>query len=113
MLLTSFSVATAATYHYVRQTVGVIGTGKIGVCLCNILIGFGVNLICYDVHPSDELKTKGAKYVEMDELWSSSHVVFLMTPLFPATHHLFNKKVMCIAMLFTHICKLKCNADTL
>lgn len=76
------------------KTVGVIGTGKIGQCLCNILLGFGVKLICYDVHPSDEVKAKGATYVDMDTVWGTSDVIFLMTPLFPQTHHMFNKSVL-------------------
>eukprot|EP00611_Tribonema_gayanum_P008787 TRINITY_DN1841_c0_g2_i2.p1 TRINITY_DN1841_c0_g2~~TRINITY_DN1841_c0_g2_i2.p1 ORF type:complete len:511 (-),score=142.39 TRINITY_DN1841_c0_g2_i2:352-1884(-) len=76
------------------KTVGVVGTGKIGQCLCNILLGFGVNLICFDVYPNDGLKAKGAKYVEMDEIWGTSTVIFLMTPLLPSTHHIFNSEVL-------------------
>eukprot|EP00919_Chromeraceae_sp_WS-2016_P062549 GHVR01148093.1.p1 GENE.GHVR01148093.1~~GHVR01148093.1.p1 ORF type:complete len:476 (+),score=81.65 GHVR01148093.1:221-1648(+) len=74
------------------KTVGVLGTGKIGICLCNILLGFGANLVCYDKFPNKELATrKGVEYVNSsDDVWRRSIIVFLMTPLLPETYHLFN-----------------------
>jgi lactate dehydrogenase-like 2-hydroxyacid dehydrogenase len=31
------------------KTVGIIGTGKIGKCTCEILFGFGCNILAHDV----------------------------------------------------------------
>ena len=73
------------------KTVGVMGTGKIGQILCDILFGFGANLICYDVFESDDLKRKGAKYVSKDELFEHADVIFLMMPLLPPTRHTINE----------------------
>ncbi|CAN0435057.1 unnamed protein product, partial [Discosporangium mesarthrocarpum] len=42
---------------------------QIGVCLCNILIGFGVNLLCFDPYPNSDLVKRGVQYVEQDEVW--------------------------------------------
>lgn len=71
-----------------------MGTGKIGQILCDILLGFGVNLICYDVYESDAIKSKGGKYVTKDEIFSQSDILFLMMPLFPSTHHIIDHSVL-------------------
>eukprot|EP01084_Bolivina_argentea_P274052 466989_1 len=75
------------------KTVAVLGTGKIGLCLCNILLGFGVNLLCYDLFENDSLKAKGAKYAPLDEIWPQSDIIFFMLPLSTTTHHLLNKQI--------------------
>ncbi|KAG7339624.1 2-hydroxyacid dehydrogenase [Nitzschia inconspicua] len=72
------------------KTVGVMGTGKIGQILCNIIHGFGANIICYDVFESDEVKAMGGKYVSKDEIFAQSDILFLMMPLLPQTKHTIN-----------------------
>lgn len=76
------------------KTIGVMGTGKIGQILCNIILGFGANLICYDVYQSDEVKKAGGKYVSKEEILTTSDVLFLMMPLLPATHHTINDETL-------------------
>lgn len=65
--------------------------GKIGQILCNILVGFGANLICYDVFENDAVKKQGGVYVTKDEIMARSDVLFLMMPLLPQTHHTINE----------------------
>jgi D-lactate dehydrogenase len=65
--------------------------GKIGQILCNILVGFGANLICYDVFESDAVKKLGGVYVSKDEIMARSDVLFLMMPLLPQTYHTINE----------------------
>lgn len=72
------------------KTVGVMGTGKIGQILCDIVLGFGVKLICYDVYESDEVKQKGGVYVSKEELYQQSDFIFLMMPLLKPTYHTIN-----------------------
>lgn len=72
------------------KTVGVMGTGKIGQILCNIIKGFGANLICFDVFEADAVKEMGGKYVTKEELFAQSDVIFLMMPLLPPTKHTIN-----------------------
>jgi D-lactate dehydrogenase len=72
--------------------VGVMGTGKIGEILCDILFGFGAKVICYDVYQNQHVKDKGGVYVSaQDELYAQSDIIFLMMPLLPATHHTINE----------------------
>lgn len=73
------------------KTVGVMGTGKIGQILCNIVKGFGANLICFDVFEADAIKAMGGKYVTKDEIFSQSDIIFLMMPLLPPTKHTINE----------------------
>jgi len=72
------------------KTVGVIGTGKIGVCLIRIMQGFGCNVIAYDPYPNDEVIALGVKYTSLDELYAESHVISLHCPLTTETKHLIN-----------------------
>jgi D-lactate dehydrogenase len=65
--------------------------GKIGQILCNILAGFGANLICYDVFENDAVKKLGGVYVSKDEIMARSDVLFLMMPLLPQTYHTINE----------------------
>lgn len=76
------------------KTVGVMGTGKIGAILCNIVRGFGANLVCYDVFENEEVKKIGAKYITKDELYAQSDIIFLMMPLLPPTKHTINMEML-------------------
>ncbi len=69
---------------------GIIGTGKIGLILGQIMKGFGCNLLAYDVYRNPELETLGGKYVELPELFANSDIISLHCPLTPETHHLIN-----------------------
>lgn len=74
------------------KTVGVIGTGKIGVCFINILKGFGCNVIAYDPTESDKVKALGVEYKSLDELYVESDIISLHCPLTNNTHHLINQQ---------------------
>lgn len=65
------------------KTVAVMGTGKIGQLLCNIVLGVGANLLCYDVYEQESLKEKGPKYVSQHDIVEQSDVIFLMMPMLP------------------------------
>ncbi len=55
------------------KTVGVLGTGKIGQVLTQIMHGFGCKLLGYDIYKCDDLvKNYGLQYVSLDELLSKS-----------------------------------------
>ncbi len=73
------------------KTVGVVGTGKIGRCAINILLGFGCQILAFDPFPDDVLaKREGVRYVDLDELFSRADIITLHVPLLPETHHLIN-----------------------
>ena len=61
------------------KTIGIIGTGGVGMCAVKIFLGFGCKVLCYDVNPNDEAATKlGFTYTTLDELLHQSDVGKLM-----------------------------------
>lgn len=73
-------------------TVGVIGTGKIGMIFAQIMQGFGCRLLGYDAHPTDDFTDLGsARYASLLEVLTSADIISLHCPLVPETHHLINR----------------------
>ncbi|HEX6984369.1 MAG TPA: NAD(P)-dependent oxidoreductase, partial [Planctomycetaceae bacterium] len=72
------------------KTVGVVGTGKIGVEVVKILRGFGCEVLASDVRENPAAVEAGARYVPLDELFARSRVVTLHCPLTPETFHLID-----------------------
>ncbi|GAB4004534.1 2-hydroxyacid dehydrogenase [Glycomyces albus] len=72
------------------RTVGVVGTGKIGVCFTRIMAGFGCRVLAFDPFPSEAAREAGAEYTSLDELLRVSHIVSLHCPLTPETFHLID-----------------------
>src|SRR5688572_26895675 len=54
------------------KTVGVIGTGNIGKAFGKIMLGFGCEVLAYDIKPNEELSKAGVKYVSLTDLLSKS-----------------------------------------
>lgn len=73
----------------VGKTAGVIGTGKIGQMMIDILKGFKMRILAYDPYPVDGL---GVEYVDLDRLFEQSDVISLHCPLTKDTRHIINKK---------------------
>ncbi|MBW4543032.1 MAG: 2-hydroxyacid dehydrogenase [Symplocastrum torsivum CPER-KK1] len=76
------------------RTVGIVGTGKIGVLVGQILKGFGCQLLAYDVHQNPECEALGAKYVKLPELFQASDIVTLHCPLTKDTYHLIDDQAL-------------------
>ncbi len=74
------------------KTVGVIGTGKIGLALVRILNGFGCNIICSDPIESEEVLSLGGNYCTMQEIFRQSDIITLHCPLFSETQHIINEE---------------------
>jgi D-lactate dehydrogenase len=89
-LIMALNRKTHKAYNRVRDA-GVVGAGKIGKCLVEILVGFGMNLLAYDRYQDEEFARRtGLKYVELDELFKRADVISLHAPLIPETHHIIN-----------------------
>lgn len=72
-------------------TVGVVGTGRIGMVFAQIMQGFGCSLLGYDADPKPQFEALGrARYVRLPELLSQADIISLHCPLLPETHHLIN-----------------------
>ena len=73
------------------KTAGIIGLGRIGQATARILNSIGMKVIAYDSMQSN-IGREVAEYVELDELFAESDVIFLHCPLFPETEGIINKK---------------------
>lgn len=72
------------------KTAGIIGLGRIGQATARILNALDMKVLAYDSSPNEQGK-KLAEYVELDELYARSDVIFLHCPLFPSTEGMINK----------------------
>lgn len=83
----NFSLAGLTGFDLHEKTVGIIGTGKIGLIFANICKGFGMNILAYDKFPNPN---SGLQYVDLPELLAKSDVISLHCPLTDETHHMIN-----------------------
>jgi D-lactate dehydrogenase len=75
------------------RTLGVVGTGRIGLHAIRIAKGFGMNVLAFDVKPAPILaEVLGFQYVPLDDLLHRSDIVSLHVPLLPQTRHLMNRE---------------------
>jgi len=73
------------------KTLGVIGTGRIGLHSVRIAKGFGMRVIAYDVFENPSAAEElGFQYMPLEDLLAESHAVTLHVSLDEATHHLMN-----------------------
>lgn len=71
------------------ETVGVIGTGKIGTTVIRHLSGFGCRILAYDMYQNEEVK-KYASYVALNELFERCDVITLHANATEANYHMIN-----------------------
>ncbi len=84
-------------YHGLRgmalmgKTIGIVGTGKIGVNVAKIAHGFGMRILAVDKCRVLELETAyGVKYTDLDTLYKQSDIITLHVPALPDTIHMIN-----------------------
>lgn len=76
-----------------NKVAGILGTGKIGVCMARICKGYGMTVLGWDAYPNRALEEEGLlTYVEKDELFQKADLISLHAPLFPSTYHIVNEK---------------------
>jgi D-lactate dehydrogenase len=84
----NFSLDGLVGFDLAGKTVGVVGTGRIGVLVARLLWHFRCEVICFDPIENPKVTELGMKYVSLDELWERSHIISLNCPLSADTHHL-------------------------
>ena len=73
------------------KTAGIIGTGKIAKILIQILRGFGMNILAYDLYPDYNFaREHQVVYCSLEELYHSSDIISLHCPLTEQTKYLIN-----------------------
>jgi D-lactate dehydrogenase len=73
-----------------QKTVGVVGTGKIGRVVVDILQGFGCRVVAHDLNPSRD----DIEYLPLSQLLEVSRIVTLHCPLTPQSHHMINRETL-------------------
>ncbi len=74
-------------------TAGILGTGKIGRTMAELLAGFGMNIVLYDPLPNKEwAESKNFKYVPLEDFFRNCDVISLHCPLTEETKHIVNKQ---------------------
>lgn len=86
-----FSMNGLIGFDLKNKTLGVIGTGHIGLHVIRIAKGFGMHVIANDIHHDVFLsEILHFNYVSLDEVLSQSDIVTIHTPYNEHTHHLIN-----------------------
>ena len=87
----NFSLEGLQGFDLYGQTVGIVGTGQIGMVFARIMQGFGCKLLGYDAFPNDRFESlDNARYVPLPELLAKSDIISLHCPLLPDTYHIIN-----------------------
>lgn len=88
---TNLDIRGLSGFNLYGKTIGVVGTGRIGVNVCAIAKGFGMEVLAYDTAPNAELAARtGFTYASLDELLMRADIVTLHVPLLKETHHLID-----------------------
>ena len=74
------------------RTAGVVGTGRIGSRVVEILLGFGCSVLAHDPRPDPALVARGVRFVPLDELLAAADIVTLHCPLTAASRHLIDEQ---------------------
>lgn len=67
------------------KTLGVVGTGAIGSKVAEIGLAFGCNVLAYNRSENTDLKAKGVKYIDIEDLFRESDIITIHLPLTPET----------------------------
>ncbi len=76
------------------KTVGVVGTGAIGIATIRLLQAFGCRIVAYSRSQRDEVIGLGVQYVSLPQLMQQSDIVTLHVPLTADTHHLIDRELL-------------------
>ncbi len=76
-----------------EKTLGIIGTGWIGLAVAQRACGFNMRILAFDPFPDAESAGRlGIIYTDLDDLLKNSDFVSLHTPLTPETYRLIDEK---------------------
>jgi D-lactate dehydrogenase len=91
----NFSLNGLLGFDLYEKTVGIIGTGKTGRIVSEILRGFQMRVLAFDPYPNQQWAAKnGIEYVEMSTLIKQSDLISLHAPLTPQTDRVINTETM-------------------
>ncbi len=76
------------------KRIGIVGMGRIGKAVARRARGFGLEIV-YNKRQRlspDEEKKLSARFMDLDELLQTSHIITIHTPLTPETNNLINRE---------------------
>lgn len=90
----NFSLDGLVGFDLNGKTVGVLGTGKIGSIVAEILAAFGCRVLCNDKNPNVKFNGHPSiQYVECEQLCKESDIISLHVPLTPETKHILSDEM--------------------
>lgn len=91
----NFSLNGLVGFDLYGKTAGIFGTGKIGRVAAQILRGFGMKVLAFDIYPSNDWAREfGIEYTDPKRLARESEVISLHTPLTPETYHIIRRETL-------------------
>lgn len=85
----NFSLNGFVGFDLAGKTAGIVGCGKIGRKMAQILRGFEMRVLAFDPMIDHEWAARhGVESVGLDSIWAESDVISLHTPLLPETEYL-------------------------
>jgi D-lactate dehydrogenase len=91
----NFSLSGLVGFDLCGKTAGIVGTGRTGRIVAEILRGFGMRVLAFDPYPNQEWAAQnGIEYVEMSTLARESDLISLHAPLRPETDRIVNQETL-------------------
>jgi D-lactate dehydrogenase len=91
----NFSLSGLVGFDLHGKTAGVVGTGKIGRATAQILRGFGMRVLAFDLFPSEDwAREHGVEYTDPRTLARECDVISLHTPLTPETRYVIRSETL-------------------
>jgi D-lactate dehydrogenase len=88
----NFSLEGLMGFDLKGKTLGVIGTGHIGLHVIRMAFGFGMKVLAFDIKKQAFLsEVLNFEYVSLEDLLRRSDIITLHAPYLPSTKHLINK----------------------
>jgi len=90
--INNYSLEGLLGFNLGEKCVGIVGTGRIGQAMIQILNGFGSEVLAYDINPAKHLEKKlNFQYVDLDTLLETSDIISLHIPLNRDNQYFINK----------------------
>ncbi|MGR5062546.1 2-hydroxyacid dehydrogenase [Photobacterium sp. DNB22_13_2] len=86
----NFSLEGLTGFNFHGKTVGVIGTGKIGIATIRILKGLGMNILAYDPYENPIAIELGVEYTSLEKIYHQADVITLHCPMTEENYHMLN-----------------------
>lgn len=86
----NFSLEGLTGFNFHGRTVGVIGTGKIGIATIRILKGLGMSILAFDPFENPLAIELGVTYTSLEEIYRQADVITLHCPMTQENFHMLN-----------------------